>query len=171
MIRLDGLGGVGFALGAEKNILPDGKMRKRRSFLRHVADAPLLGWKIDPRARTKKRTLPSISISPSAISRKPAMASSSVVFPEPDGPKIAVTRVSKVTSMFSSKLASGMRQRSSMSRLLFRTEQPLRGPHEQEGQGDGDSQQGEGFRVFAQLNEVIDRQRQRLGFARYVSGQ
>ena len=31
------------------------------------------------------------------------MASSTVVFPEPDGPKIAVTRVSKETSMFSSK--------------------------------------------------------------------
>src|SRR5688572_12665381 len=87
----------------------------------------------------EKSVLPSISISPAAILRKPAMASSSVVLPEPDGPKIAVTRASNETSIFSSKLASGIRQRSSILRFLSRTQQPLRAPDEQEGQGDGNA--------------------------------
>ena len=56
MIRFDGLGGVGFALGAEKNILPHGKMGKQRSFLRHVADAPLSWREIDPARGRKKHS-------------------------------------------------------------------------------------------------------------------
>ena len=56
MISFDGLGGVGFALGAEKNILPDGKMGKQRSFLRHVADAPLSGREIDPACGRKNHS-------------------------------------------------------------------------------------------------------------------
>src|SRR6266850_791831 len=109
----------------------------------------------------EKSVRPSMVISPS----------SKVVLPEPDGPKIAVTRESKDASMSSSKLARGMRQRNSISRLPFRTEQPLRAPDEQKGQGDGDSQQGIRVRVFAQLNVIIDCQRQRLCLAWDVSSQ
>src|SRR5258705_3899119 len=119
----------------------------------------------------EKSVRPSMVISPSTIRRRPATASSKVVLPEPDGPKIAVTRESKDASMSSSKLASGMRQRNSISRLPFRTQQPLRAPDEQKGQGDGDSQQGISVRVFAQLNVIIDCQRQRLCLAWNISSQ
>ena len=47
-----------------------------------------------------------------------------------------------------------------MLRPFFRTQQPLRGPDEQERQGDGDSEQGVGRRILAQLDEIVDRQRQ-----------
>src|SRR6185503_137813 len=102
----------------------------------------------------KKSVLPSISISPAAISRKPAMASSSVVLPDPDGPKIAVTRASNETSIFSSKLASGIRQRSSMSSFLSRARQPLGKPDESKGQTYSDYQEDIGFRIFAGLHEI-----------------
>src|SRR5678815_5142917 len=94
----------------------------------------------------EKSVLPSISISPATILRKPAMASSIVVLPEPDGPKIAVTRVSNETSIFSSKLASGIWQRSSMSSFLYRARQPLGKPDECEGQTHSDSQEDIGLR-------------------------
>src|SRR6266404_1653524 len=119
----------------------------------------------------EKSVRPSMVISPSTIRRKPATASSKVVLPEPDGPKIAVIRESKDASMSSSKFASGIRQRSFISGLFPRAQQPLRAPDEYEGQCDGDSQQGIGFRVFAQLNVIIDCQRQRLCLAWDVSSQ
>src|SRR3990172_6639182 len=119
----------------------------------------------------EKSVLPPISISPWAMRRKPAMASRSEVLPEPEGPKIAVTLASKATAMSRSKWASGRRQFSSMSRLLSRAQQPFRAPDESERQRDGDAEQDIGFRVLAQLNEIINCQRQCLGLARNISRQ
>src|SRR6267142_6450745 len=119
----------------------------------------------------EKRVRPSMVISPSTMRLRPATASSKVVLPEPDGPKIAVIRESKEASMSSSKFASGMRHRSFISGPFSRAQQPLRAPNEEEGQCDGDSQQGIGFRVFAQLNVIIDCQRQRLCLAWDISSQ
>src|SRR6266550_6756967 len=113
----------------------------------------------------EKSVLPPISISPVAISRKPATASSRVVFPEPEGPKIAVTRASKEASTSSSKVASGMRQLRRMLSFSLRAEQPLGAPDEEKREGDGDSQERVGFRIFPELNVVVDRQRQRLSLA------
>src|SRR5437773_7318257 len=97
-----------------------------------------------PRAKVKS-VRPSISIAPAALFLKRARASSSVVLPEPEGPNIAVTRASKDASMSRSKLASGMRQRSSMSRLLSGPEQPFRRPNEHERQHDSDAEQNVSF--------------------------
>src|ERR1044071_1710976 len=119
----------------------------------------------------EKSVLPPISISPVAISRKPATASSRVVFPEPEGPKIAVTRASKEETTMSSKVASGMRQ---LRRMLFfspRAEQPLGAPDEEKRERDGDSQERVSFGIFPELNVVVDRQRQSLSFTGNISRQ
>src|SRR5688572_11817561 len=93
------------------------------------------GGRLIPRAEEKSVRLSTV-ISPSAIRLRPATASSKVVLPDPDGPKIAVIHESKDASISSSKFASGMRQRRSMSCLLSRAKQPFRRPYEQECQRD-----------------------------------
>src|SRR4030095_15582116 len=128
------------------------------------------GGRSIPRA-DEKSVRSSIVISPSAICRRPATASSKVVLPEPEGPKIAVIRESKEASTSSSKFARGMRQRSCISRLLSRAQQPLRAPDERERQCDGDSQKHIRFGVLAQLDEIINRQRERLSLSRNISSQ
>src|SRR5919108_4097206 len=101
-----------------------------------------------PRAE-EKSVFPPTSISPAATVLKPAMASSSVVLPAPDGPKIEVTRASNEASTANSKSASGRRQRSSILRLFLRAQQPLRAPDEHERQHDSNPQQQIRFWVLA----------------------
>ncbi len=72
-----------------EDVAADAHVRKQRRLLRHVADMPRVRRQVDPAARVEQHAVP-IAIRPLDGRRNPAIASSVVVFPAPDGPNSAV---------------------------------------------------------------------------------
>src|SRR5437867_9461749 len=92
--------------------------------------------------------------------RTPEIRSSNEVLPAPDGPKMAVMRLStsRLTSRQKSAKGRNTFLRTNFISTVPPAQDPFAGPDGDEGQGDGEAQQSKSPRVLPQLHRLKNRE-------------